>query len=245
MIHRQDFIPWLICSLLIVLVAYLCFKLYRAHALKKSQQKKHELTADEALAMLLQGNHEYIQSGTAGDDRISVMQNQHPVAIIVSCSDSRVSPELIFNQLHVASLFIVRNAGNLVDDIVLGSIEFGVKYLEAPLIIVLGHERCGVVTAAVDAVLENKSESAIHIKNIIDKIKPTVEVVVARTHLVHEVSIEQKAEIVKQAALENIHNMIDQISQNSPIILKMLYENKIKLIGAYYDLDHGNLEFVK
>jgi len=233
----------------VVLVAVLYFKLCTVCPVirpeKKVQQAKHELTADEALDMLLKGNHKYIQSGMSGHDRISVMQNQHPVAIILSCSDSRVSPELIFDQLHVASLFIVRNAGHLVDDAVLGSIEFGIKYLEAPLIIVLGHEQCGAIHAAVDAVLDHEDECAIHIKNIIEKLKPTVEYVVKKMRLKENISVDQKNEIVKQATLENIHHVMHQLSQKSAIISKNIDENKIKLVGAYYDLDRGNLEFVK
>jgi carbonic anhydrase len=172
------------------------------------------------------------------------MQSQHPFAIILSCSDSRVSPELIFNQLHVGSLFIVRNAGNIVDDIVLGSIEYGVKYLESPLIIVLGHERCGAITAAVDAALENHNECAIHIKNIIDTIKPTAQLVTQGMNLTGEISLEQKNDAIKKTAFANIHQMIHNISQDSPIISQAIADKKIKLIGAYYDLDYGNLEFI-
>ncbi len=236
-------IPWLICCALAALIIYLCIKLFKPKQTTKLNLKK-EISADQALQMLIKGNNEYIQSGTAGHDRKSVMQTQHPFAIIVSCSDSRVSPESIFDQLHAASLFIVRNAGNIVDGTVLGSIEFGVKYLEAALIIVLGHERCGAVTAAVEATLEDKQECAIHIKNIIDVIKPSVQSVVKNMTITKQISLQQKNDIIKKAAFENIHRVIHQISQESPIILQAINENKIKLIGAYYDLDTGNLEFI-
>ena len=236
-------IPWFICIALIIVITYLCIKLWMSKQVTKSIIKK-EISADQALQMLIQGNNEYIQSGTSSHDRKSVMQTQHPFAIILSCSDSRVSPELIFDQLHAASLFIVRNAGNIVDHIVLGSIEFGVKYLEAPLIIVLGHERCGAVTAAVDATLEDKQECAIHIKNIIDVIKPSVQTIVKNLTLTSPISQQQKNDLIKKAAFENIHRVINQISQDSPIISQAINEKKIKLIGAYYDLDYGNLEFI-
>lgn len=244
MIYTYYQIPWMLCLVLIALVFYLCLRLYRPVVIIKTNKKRKDISAQEALEMLLQGNNEYIQSGTSEYDRKSVMQSQHPFAIILSCSDSRVSPELIFNQLHVGSLFIVRNAGNIVDQIVLGSIEYGVKYLASPLVIVLGHERCGAITAAVDAALENQNECAIHIKNIIDTIKPTAHGVINQMNISGKTSLDQKNEVIKKTAFANIHQMIHQISQDSPIISQALADNKIKLIGAYYDLDYGNLEFI-
>ena len=244
MTHPHSIFPWLICFTLILLVAYLCFKLSKSTKTPKADRKRKEISSEQALKMLLQGNNEYIQSGTSEFDRKSVADSQHPFAIILSCSDSRVSPELIFNQLHVGSLFIVRNAGNIVDEIVLGSIEYGVKYLASPLIIVLGHERCGAITAAVDATLENYNECAIHIKNIIDTIKPTALAIIHDAQLTEKASREQKSLIIKKTAFANIHRVIEQISQDSPIITQALADNKVKLIGAYYDLDYGNLEFI-
>lgn len=244
MTHHYHQIPWLLCLALIALVVYLCMQLYKPNQAASLENKRKYISPQQALEMLLQGNNEYIQSGTSEFDRKSVAHSQHPFAIILSCSDSRVSPELIFNQLHVGSLFIVRNAGNIVDQIVLGSIEYGVKYLESPLIIVLGHERCGAISATVDAILEDYNECAIHIKNIIDAIKPTAHTVIQDMNITHEISLEEKNNIIKQTAFANIHRVIAQISQDSPIISEALRAHKIKLIGAYYDLDYGNLEFI-
>ncbi len=124
-------------------------------------------TPDAALAQLLNGNKQYnsIWNFITRAKRKSVATVQRPFAIVLSCSDSRVPTEIIFNQLNVGSLFIIRNAGNVVDGVVLGSIEYGVTELKAVLIIVLGHERCGAVTATIDAILEHRPESSGHIKD--------------------------------------------------------------------------------
>ena len=243
MIPTSSSIPWLICLALVILVAYLCNKLHKATYFAPRNHKK-PVTPDQALDRLIQGNNEYIQSGTSEFDRKNVAESQHPFAIILTCSDSRVSPELIFNQLHVGSLFVVRNAGNIVGNTVLGSIEFAVKYLETPLIIVLGHERCGAITAAVNAALENQTECSAHIQAIINIIKPVVDKTLQDTNLKKPISINNKNQILKKAAFENIHHVLQQISQDSPIISKAIVDKKVKLIGAYYDLDYGNLEFI-
>lgn len=237
--------PWILSFILIILVMYLSIRLLKlSQATKKIDNKRKDISAQQALEMLLQGNNEYIQSGTSEFDRKSVADSQHPFAVILSCSDSRVSPELIFDQLHVGSLFIVRNAGNIVDDIVLGSIEYAVKYLEAPLIIVLGHERCGAITAAVQATLENHNECAAHIKNIINTIKPTSQAIVDEMNLTDLISNKERNEIIKKTAFANIQRVVQEISDRSPIISEALAPKKIKIIGAYYDLDYGNLEFI-
>jgi len=244
MILTHSLIPWFIYSILIVIITYLYIQLRRSKQFKQPLQKT-DISADQALQMLIEGNNEYIKSGTLEFDRKLVMQTQHPIAIILSCSDSRVSPELIFNQLHANSLFIIRNAGNIVGNTVLGSIEFGVKYLHAPLIIVLGHERCGAITAAVDATLENKKDSSsAHIQSIINIIKPVVDRTINDMTLQNPSSTDCKNTIIKKAAFENIHHVIHQISQESKIVSKALDEKKIKIIGAYYDLDYGSLEFI-
>ena len=243
MICIQTSIPWFICIVLIIVITYLCKQLHKAKYFSPRNYKK-PVTPDQALDRLILGNNEYIQSGTSEFDRKNVAESQHPFAIILTCSDSRVSPELIFNQLHVGSLFVVRNAGNIVGNTVLGSIEFAVKYLETPLIIVLGHERCGAITAAVNATLENQTECSAHIQTIINIIKPVVDRTIQDANLQKSISIDYKNQILKKAAFENIHHVIHQISQESHIISRALAHKKIKLVGAYYDLDNGNLEFI-
>lgn len=113
-------------------------------------------TPDQALQFLLKGNNQYnsFWNFTRRANRKSVSIIQRPFAVILSCSDSRVPTEIIFNQLNLGNLFIIRNAGNVVDGVVLGSIEYGIDQLGAVLLIVLGHERCGAITATVDHILK-------------------------------------------------------------------------------------------
>lgn len=244
MTYTYSQIPWLLCFVLIALVFYLYLRLSQNVPVIKTNKSRKNMSAQEALDMLLQGNNEYIQSGTSEFDRKSVAHSQHPCAIILSCSDSRVSPELIFNQLHVGNLFIVRNAGNILDEMVLGSIEYGVKYLASPLIIVLGHDRCEAIKATVESILENQIECSSHIKHIINIMKPTAQDIIDDMKIETAITVETKNEIIKKTSFANIHRVISKISKNSPIISQALQENKIKLVGAYYDLDHGNLRFI-
>src|SRR5215218_1525320 len=129
--------------------------------------KKTDLTADQALQILKEGNRRFVADTpdqaavTQSKDpklgherRLEIAEGQTPFAVLVSCSDSRVPPELLFGR-GLGELFIVRNAGNTVDTTALGSIEYGVAQLGVPLVVVMGHERCGAVEAAVKVVTEN------------------------------------------------------------------------------------------
>ena len=134
----------------------------------------NSVTPDQALSSLKEGNAQYIKGRISCPESIAKERKQfatiqHPFAIILGCSDSRVSPELLFNKLGLGNLFVIRNAGNVVDDVVAGSIEYGVKHLNSPLIMVLGHERCGAVTAAVD-LKTNPVKIDHNIKAIVNKI---------------------------------------------------------------------------
>ena len=157
----------------------------KKHVVKKSADLKstdvhtggvHDVAidADEALKRLLDGNKRYLSGHAKGPNRSSARRTelaraQHPIAVIVSCSDSRVPPELLFDQ-GFGDVFVVRSAGNIVDSIGLGSIEYAVDHLGTKLILVLGHERCGAVTAAMQS-----GDAPGNIKSVVDAIKPAVE----------------------------------------------------------------------
>jgi len=129
--------------------------------------------ADEALSRLKAGNERFAQSKVSAGQpvaarRAATAQTQHPFAIIVGCADSRTAPEIIFDQ-GIGDLFVVRTAGNLVDDYALGSIEYAVEHLGSRLIVVLGHERCGAVTAALAG-----GSAPGHIESLVRAIQPAV-----------------------------------------------------------------------
>lgn len=198
--------------------------------------EKATITADEALKKLLEGNERYVnQQMTASsfcDTRIrdKLAKGQNPYAVILSCSDSRVPPELVFDK-GLGELFVVRVAGNVPDPIVLGSIEYAVEHLGSPLIMVLGHERCGAVTAAVDA----KGRPEGNVGAILKTISPSV------THAKHTCKGKDRATMVECAIDENIRNVAAAIPKRSKIVKDLVHEGKVKIVIAKYDLDDGKV----
>jgi len=189
---------------------------------------------DEARQLLIDGNERFTSGKPLSKDlsstkREDLMRNgQHPFAVIVSCSDSRVPPELLFDQA-LGDLFVVRVAGNVVTPVELGSIEYAVEHLKTPLVVVLGHEECGAVTAAVQG-----GETHGSIGAIIEKIKPAVDQAKAMKLSGQEL-IEMSTELNMQNALRDI--------SKSPIIKEGVEVNHVKMIGIKYDLDEGILRF--
>ena len=190
---------------------------------------------DEAKQLLIDGNVRFTSGKPLSKDlsstrRSDLMRNgQHPFAVIVGCSDSRVPPELLFDQA-LGDLFVIRVAGNVITPVELGSIEYAVEHLKTPLVVVLGHEECGAVTAAVQG-----GETRGSIGAIIDKIKPSVDR--AKTMgLTGNDLIEMSTELNMQNALRDI--------SKSPIIKEGVALHQVKTIGIKYDLDEDILKFI-
>lgn len=156
---------------------------------------------------------------------------QRPFAIVVGCADSRTAPEILFDQ-GLGDLFVVRLAGNIVDDAALGSIEFAVAKLGARLIIVLGHEKCGAVSAAVDSV-KGAAAPPGHIGKVVDAIKPAA----ASVH-------GQAGDEVENALKANVRNVVDRLKNSSPVLAPYLKGGELTVVGARYDLDDGKVELV-
>jgi carbonic anhydrase len=194
------------------------------------------VTADEALQRLLDGNKRYVESkmkacGEANAAaREKLAKTQKPYAIILSCSDSRVPPEIIFDK-GLGEIFVVRVAGNVPDPIILGSIEYAAEHLGSPLVMVLGHERCGAVTAAVDA--KGKPEG--NIGAIIKAIAPAVKQ--ART----EYKGKEKAELVETAINDNVKLVAANLTKQSSVLEHFVKDGKVKIVAAKYDLDDGKV----
>src|SRR6185503_6013411 len=160
--------------------------------------------------------------------RTELATSQHPFAVILACSDSRVGPELLFDQ-GLGDLFVVREAGNVIDDHTLGSIEYAVEHLHSPLIVVLGHERCGAVAAARDTIAA-KSQAEGHIASLVDAIRPAV-----------EATANQDAEATCKA---NICNVAHALKTSEPLLQHMVEKGEVAVMGAYYDLDSGTVTFL-
>jgi carbonic anhydrase len=183
---------------------------------------------DEALSRLKTGNERFAQSKVSTGKpvaarRAETAQEQHPFAIIVGCADSRTAPEIIFDQ-SIGDLFVIRTAGNLVDDYALGSIEYAVANLGARLIVVLGHARCGAVKAALGS-----SSAPGHINSLVRDIQPAVAASKGKegdalTNAVHENDVEVAAKIRKQAQLGEL-------------------TSQVRIVEGYYTLDTGKVEW--
>lgn len=203
-------------------------------ATKQVYERPETVSKDEALQLLIEGNKRYVANKTLAPDISAARRKylstygQKPFAVILSCSDSRVPPELVFNQ-GLGDLFVVRNAGNVIDPVALGSVEYGAEHLKAPLIVVLGHEKCGAVKAAIEG-----GEASEAITSIINKIKPSYEKVKAST--------QNPDELYNKTIDENIKASIAAINK-SPVIQKLSKEQKIKIVGAKYHMDTGKVTF--
>ena len=197
---------------------------------------KTNLTAAQALALLKEGNQKFVSEGAAQpvigrERRLEIASGQAPYAVLVGCSDSRVAPEHLFGR-GLGELFIIRNAGNTVDTVALGSIQYAVAELGVPLILVLGHERCGAVGAAVSVVKTNTNFPG----SIGQMIEPIVPAVLKAQSL--------PGDLVENAVRENVRRVVARLRTSAdPILLDPVKAGKLKIVGARYDLDDGNVDF--
>ena len=196
------------------------------------------ITADEALGRLLDGNKRYVESGlkacgetnTAAREKLA--KGQKPYAIILSCSDSRVPPELIFDK-GLGEIFVVRVAGNVPDPIVVGSIEYAAEHLGSPLVMVLGHERCGAVKATVDA--NGKGEG--NIGAIVKTVAPALK----KVKQDKSCDLKDKDKLVECVVDANAKMVAKNLTKQSKILRELVHEGKVKIVAAKYDLDDGKV----
>jgi carbonic anhydrase len=189
-----------------------------------------DTSADAALQTLKEGNQRFvamkpIHPNLTAERRTDVAKGQNPFAIIFECVDSRVPPELVFDR-GLGDLFVIRTAGQALDKAALGSIEFGVEEYNIPLVMVLGHEKCGAVEATIE-VLEKKAQAHGQIRTLVELLKPAVEKVKG-----------QSGNLLDNAIRANIALGVNKL-KTSPILAEHLEKDKIKIVGAYYNLDTG------
>ena len=194
------------------------------------------LTADQALEKLKAGNARYVANpqlcvADLTNNRSTVAKGQAPWASFVSCADSRVPPELLFGGVGLGELFVSRNAGNMVDTATMGTLEYGAEHLGVPLIVVLGHERCGAVAAAVE-VFKTGAKLPGSIGPMVKPIVPAVKAI-----------SKKEGDMVDNAVRENARMTAEKIKTQSPIIAHLIKAGKVKVVAARYDLDDGKVEF--
>jgi carbonic anhydrase len=195
--------------------------------------KEAAVGPDEALKRLMDGNQRFVSGHRLprGDDagrRAELATTQKPFAIVVSCSDSRVGPEVVFDQ-DLGDIFVIRTAGEVTDDAALGSIEYGVEHLGSRLILVLGHERCGAVTAALAAGEPPRG----HIAALVQAIHPAV-----------EETRGQPGDPLDNAVRANVRDVVRHLRSTEPILTKFVREGHLTIVGARYDLDTGRVEIM-
>lgn len=186
-----------------------------------------------ALKRLMEGNSRYA-TNTANQrdfsaDRAARVKSQFPIAAILSCADSRVAPELAFDQ-NPGDLFVMRVAGNVISPDLLASLEYGVKFLGVPLVMVLGHTNCGAVSAAIN-VLQNNDALPGHLPGLISSIKPAVT----------RAKKSGNDDLLNRAIAENVNLQVAQLKSSSPIVDKLYAAKKIDIVGGVYDLKTGKI----
>ena len=196
------------------------------------QQPVRVASADQALARLMEGNKRYVRHKEQHPDesmarRKELETGQHPFAVILGCADSRVPPELLFDQ-GLGDLFVIRVAGNLVDDDVLGSIEYAVEHLDTKLIMILGHEKCGAVSAAVEG-----GDVPGHLKALVEAIQPSV-----------DATRNDPGDRVHNCVIANARRVAGQIRASEPVLKEAIEKGGLKVVAADYLLDSGKVNLL-
>ena len=198
-----------------------------------NQQHPHE--SSEERASIATNSYENagmiflgMTAAEAAKRRVELTKSQHPFAIIVGCSDSRVPPEIVFDQ-GLGDLFVLRVAGNVIDDHSLGSAEYAVDHLAVRLIVVLGHQRCGAVKAAKETIAA-KGKAPGHIQSLVTAIQPAVE-----TTAKGDLEATIKA---------NVDHVVQALRSSTPILKAKVDSGELRVVGAYYSLDTGSVTFL-
>lgn len=185
---------------------------------------------------LKEGNKRFVNNKTADKDfpmeRAELAKGQKPYAIVVTCSDSRVPPEYIFDE-HLGKLFVIRTAGNVLDKVELGSIEYAAEHLHSPVLLILGHTSCG----AVHATIEGGELHSQNLEAIVNKIEPAVSKA-KKTH-------KHEHELMDASIKENVLNQINYAEKNSKILKELIENKKLTVVGGIYDIKSGVVEFIE
>jgi carbonic anhydrase len=191
---------------------------------------------DAALERLKQGNERYVANAPNEKDysagRAARVSAQYPIAAILSCADSRVSPELVFDQ-GPGDLFVVRLAGNFVDDDGLASLEYAVKFLRVPLLMVLGHSNCGAVDAAIKVFKDNATLPG-HLPGLVEAIRPAVLAAIAQN----------SPDLLSTAITENVRFNAKRLEVDTPIVAEAFASKQIGIAGGVYDLATGKVNLL-
>ncbi len=200
------------------------------------------IPAGDALERLREGNRRFASSvggseaSLSHDRRAELAMGQHPFAIILGCSDSRVPAELVFDQ-GLGDLFVIRVAGNIVAPSQVGSVEFAAARCGSRLVVVLGHSQCGAILATLEELRKPTADQSPNLHAIVDRVRPSVEGLLA-TDLRHDDN-----ELVKQAVRANIRASVDHLRHGSRVLEQLIQDDGLVVVGAEYSLETGIVDF--
>jgi carbonic anhydrase len=209
-----------------------------ANAMEPGAEKPipNAIGADAALRRLMEGNARHVANKPAHRDfsagRAKRTKSQYPIAAVLSCADSRVVPEFAFDQ-GPGDLFVVRLAGNFANDDGLASLEYAVKFLGVPLILVLGHSNCGAIGAAIK-VVEDNAELPGHLPGLVQSIKPAVDAAKAKS----------PKDLLAAAIAENVALNVKRLETAQPLLASFAQTKQVKIVGGVYDLANGKIGFL-
>lgn len=217
-----------------IIILFLYTQLAIIFSCHSKKDRHHEInTADDAIAVLKEGNQHFVSNHLVHNTNYlsqieETKKEQHPYSLILGFIDSRVPPEIIFDQA-LGQIFVARVAGNIDDDYIIGSMEFAVKVKHTKLIVVLGHNHCGAVKGAMDNVeLE-------HLTGLADQIKPTIS---------EHKSYPMDDVVADLTSKKNVQITVQHLLARSKILNESVLKNEIKIIGAFYYIENGEVEFL-
>jgi carbonic anhydrase len=199
------------------------------------------ISAREALERLREGNQRFV-AGVRADmlasqaRRSELADGQEPFAIILGCSDSRVPVEILFDQ-GLGDLFVIRVAGNIVASSQVGSVEFAASRFGTPLVVVLGHSKCGAVTATLEELMRPQENQSRNLRSIVDRIRPSVEVLLA-TDLRRDPDA-----LIDQAIRTNVRASVNHLRHGSAVLEQLIQKEGLMVVGAEYSLETGQVDF--
>ncbi|MFT3979119.1 MAG: carbonic anhydrase [Ferruginibacter sp.] len=201
---------------------------------KHSKEFLEQMTPRKGYEILVEGNKRFVSNLHADHDHLEMInetrEGQYPFAVILSCMDSRTSVELIFDQ-GLGDLFSIRVAGNIVNDDIVASVEYAVKYVGSKVLMVLGHTACGAINSAKKGVQDG------HITNLLGRIQPAISKALLNNT--------KEYKFHDSVSYANVENSLEEILTKSEIVRNMFKKGEIGIVGAIYDVESGEVDFFK
>jgi carbonic anhydrase len=200
------------------------------------------IPANEALALLRNGNRRFVESrtkpatGSVHERRAELVAGQAPFAIVLGCSDSRVPAELVFDQ-GFGDLFVIRVAGNIVAPSQVGSVEFAAARFATRLVVVMGHSQCGAIAATVEDLMGRAPPQSRNLRSIVDRVRPSV------VSLLGSPSAPDLESLMREAVGANVRASVDHLRHGSELLEQLIRDEGVRVVGAEYSLESGVVTF--